>query len=230
MPWQIPITLYLIFGTINNLVSRKLGKTFSKYNKIINWIFFSICLYPMGVIVALTLGQSLYISWHSLVFILVGELIFPLISVIEYRANKDIDAGFFSIIKNLTPVITITTAWLLLNEGLSTWQILGATIIISSALIASLSSLSKKHHANKTKSVLLALLGIFLLGIAVTYERWMLTQMSFSAYLIYGWGAQTVWMTIIARPKRKDLEVFKDKSTNKFVLMYGFTKAFRGLA
>jgi len=157
-----------------------------------------------------------------------GELIFPVINLLAYRANKDVDAGLYTILNNLTPIITITTAWLLLNEGLSNRQLLGAAIIITSTFLASLPNLLNRSRT-KTIGFVYALASVSLLGLAITFERYMLTRMDFGAYLVFGWGAQTLWMTILAWPERKNLNLLRSSRVAKPIIGYGLTNTFKGL-
>lgn len=193
-----------------------------------NWFFFLFTLYPVGIAVAFVIHESLRVSLLDLGIIAGAELMFPLVNISQYRANKDVDAGLFTILNNLTPIITITTAWILLHEGLSSRQFIGAVIIIASAFLVSLPGLLHRTKSTIT-GLLFALLSVGMLGIAVTFERWMLTRVSFSAYLIYGWGFQTLWMTVIAWPQRKYLKVLRKHKLRTLILTFSLVNTIKGL-
>lgn len=110
MAWQLLLAIYLILATISFLLRRKLGESSPQYNKLVNWFFYLVILYPVGVVAAIVLHGSLRISLINLAIISIAELVFPLISITQYRANKDVDAGLFTILNSLKPIITITTA------------------------------------------------------------------------------------------------------------------------
>ncbi len=228
MTWQLLITGYLILGTAAYLLRRKLATTLKQHNRLINGFFFIVVLYPLGLIVASFSNPNLSIGWQNLLILLIGSGVFPLINLLAFRASKDVDAGLYTILNNLTPIITIVAASILLNETLNSQQQLGAVIIITSTFLATLPRL--RHRSTSSSSGLaFALVSVSLLGLAIVFERWMLTRIDFGAYLVFGWGAQTLWMTIAAWPERRNIKILKDKSTFWPILGYGITNAFKGL-
>jgi drug/metabolite transporter (DMT)-like permease len=228
MSWQLLISAYLLLGTAAYLLRRSLAQRLFEHNKLINGFFFLCVLYPLGLIVACFSSPDLKIGWLNLFFLLAGSVIFPLIVVMAFRANKDIDAGLYTILNNVTPIITILAATILLNETLNGRQMLGAAVIISSAFLATLPKLNH-HRKNSSAGLLFALASVSLLGLAIVYERWMLTRIDYGAYLGFGGGAQTLWMTIIAWPERKYVSLLKTKGNSRKILAYGVTNAFKGL-
>jgi len=228
MTWQLLLVIYLILATSSFLLRRKLGKSYPKYNRFVNWFFFLGTLYPIGIVVALSLHENLHISLHDFVIILAAELVFPLINLSQYKASKDVDAGLFTIVNNLTPIITITTAWILLHEGLDSREFVGAVIIIASTFIVSFPGLLNRSKSKAT-GLMFVLLSVCMLGVATTFERWMLTRISFSAYLIFGWGFQTLWMTVIAWPQRKYIKILKNPKLRMPIIAFGLVNTFKGL-
>lgn len=228
MTWQLLLTGYLFLGTAAYLIRRKLAQLIPEHNRFVNWFFFLGVLYPVGLIVALVAHPNLHIGWANGLILLIGELVFPLINILAYRASKDLDAGFYTILNNLTPIITITSAWLLLNEGLNSRQLLGATVIIMSTFLVSLPNLLKRSRS-KSLGFAFGLASVSLLGLAITFERYMLTRVDFGAYLVYGWGAQTLWMTILAWRERRHISLLKQKKIAIPIVGYGITNTFKGL-
>lgn len=230
MTWQVLISLYMVLGTAAYLLRRSLAtKPISEHNKLINGFFFLCVLYPLGLIVAALSSPDLSIGWLNLVFLLVGSGVFPLIMVMAFRASKDIDAGLYTILNNLTPIIIIVAASVLLHETLSGRQMIGAAVIISSAFLATLPRLNHSYK-NPSTGLLFALASVSLLGLAIVYERWMLSRIDYGAYLVFAWGSQAIWMTAIAWPERKYIHLLRAKGNFKKVLGYGLTNAFKGLA
>ena len=228
MTWQLLLTAYLILGTAAYLIRRKLAQTLTKHNRLVNGFFFIAVLYPLGLIVASFSSPNLSIGWLNVVFLAAGSGIFPLINLLPFRANKDVDAGLYTILNNLTPIITIVAASLLLQERLNDQQLLGAAIIITSTFLATLPRLQKRSASSST-GMLFALASVSLLGLAIVYERWMLTRIDFGAYLVFGWGAQTLWMSVLAWPERKNIKILREKKNFLPILSYGVTNAFKGL-
>lgn len=153
---------------------------------------------------------------------------FPIINILSLKASKNVDAGYFTILSNLTPIVTIVAATLLLNERLDSRQLLGAAIIIASAFLITLPRL--RHHVKtRTPGLVIALLCFLLAGLATVYERWMLGRIGFGAYLIFGWGAQTLWMAVTAWPERKYLKILKDRKHFVPILGYALSGSIKGI-
>lgn len=220
--------VYLFLGTAGYLLRRKLAQTLTRHNRLINGFFFIAILYPLGLLVAAFSAPDLSIGWLNFAFLLAGSAIFPLINLLAFKASKDVDAGLYTILNNLTPIVTIIAASLLLHESLNGQQLLGAAIIITSAFLATIPRLRRRTTSSST-GMILALISVFLLGLAIVYERWMLTRIDFGAYLVFGWGAQTMWMAIVAWPERKYLHILKVRKNFVPILSYGVTNAFKGL-
>ncbi len=227
MTWQTLLFVYFILATTSYLLRRKLGTVAPKYNRFVNWFFFGLH-YPIGVIVAIALHQSLHISLQDLVIIAAAGLVFPFINIAQYRASKDVDAGLFTLLNNFTPIITITTAWILLHEGLTSKQFIGAVIIIAATFLVSLPGFLSRSKS-RASGLLFAFLSILMLGVATTFERLMLTRISFSAYLLYAWGFQTFWMTIIAWPQRKHIKILTKAKLRRPIIAFGIVNTAKGL-
>lgn len=227
MTWQIAAIIFMLMATVSNLMRRWLAKDLIRHNRLINLIFFAV-LYPTGIVYALTMPHNLAIGMQNLILLLVGSLIFPIINITTFRANKHLDAGAFTILDNLSRVITIGTAVLWLNEGFTGYQVIGATLIILSAVIVGVPRLHEHHLAIKS-GLGWALIAVFLHGIAITYERYMLQQMDLGAYLIIGWGCQLAWMLLLARPKRHEIRQLRLSKKLNHVLIYAMTASVRAI-
>jgi drug/metabolite transporter (DMT)-like permease len=228
MTWQLLLGLFLILSSTVYVLRRKLAQVIPEHNRFVNWFVFQWVLFPVGLITALIIRPDLAIGWQNLALLLVGELVFPAVNLLAYRASKDIDAGLYTILTNLAPLITIASAWLLLREGLTGHQLVGAGIILFSAFLASSPTLLRRHQTNLT-GISIALISVLLLGLGITYERFMLTHIEFGAYVLYGWGAQALWMTILAWSQRKHMELLKRPELAKQIIVYGLAFALQGL-
>lgn len=228
MTWQILATGYLVLGTSAYLLRRNLAQTLTEHNRLINGFFFLVTLYPLGLIIASFTSPNLAIGWYNLIFVLIGSMSFPLINVLAFKANEHVDAGLYTILNNITPIVTIVTASILLQESLNNQQLLGAIIIIASAFLVTLPRLHRNFKSD-SRGIVLALASVTILGLAIVFERWMLTRIDFGAYLVYGWGAQTLWMTIYAWPDRKYIPLLRNPKMFWPILAYGLANAFKGI-
>jgi len=228
MTWQLLLIAYLILGTATYLFQRTLGKRFAEHRRLISGFFFLVLHYPSGLLVAAYLSPHLAIGWLNILILLIGSWVFPLINVLSIRASKDVDAGLFSILVNLAPVVTIIGATLLLKESLTNNQLLGAAIILASAFLATLPNLSRRAKA-KPSGVLIVLAIVLLSGLATIYERWMLGRIDLGSYMVFGWGAQTLWMTLMAWPERKNLKVLLPREKLLPMLGFGLASSIKGI-
>lgn len=222
------MTMFLVLGTAGYLLRRKLAQTLTRHNRLVHGFFFIAVLYPLGLAVGFITAPDLAIGWLNFFILLAGSAVYPVINLLAFRANRDVDAGLSTILYNLSPIVTITAAWLLLHERLDDQQLLGAVIIMTAAFLATLPRLARRSRSN-LPGILFALASVVLLGFAIVYERWMLTRMDFGAYLVFGWGAQALWMAVIAWPERKNLKVLGERKNFVPVLVYGLAHAFKGL-
>lgn len=228
MTWQVLLAVYLVLNTATYILQRKLGQTLAKHRRLVAGFFFLVVHYPMGLLVAFSLSPHLAIGWANAVLLLVGSWVFPLINILALRASKDVDAGHFTILSNVTPIVTIVAATVLLNEQLNHQQLVGAAVIIASAFIVTLPYL-RAHKRSKTSGVTIALIVFLLAGLATVYERWMLTRIDLGAYLVFGWGAQTLWMALTAWPERNSFKILKNKKYFMPIMGYALASSIKGV-
>lgn len=228
MPWQLLLIGYLILGTASYLWRRQLARAFARANRLVNAFFFVAVLYPIGLVVASLTTPDLSIGWASFFLLLIGGAIFPFSNLLTYRANRDIDAGLFTIISDIIPVVSITVGWLLLNEHLVGWQWAGAGIILLSTLLVTIPQL-KHHMRHNTRALMFAAVGFTMIGLGFVFERYMLTRMDFGAYLVFGWGFQMLWGVLFALPERKSIGMLRDPKIRVPLLGYSLSCTFRGL-
>ena len=207
---------------------RFLATTLKRYNRLINGFFLVAVLYPVGLLAASFTNPDLSIGWQNFIIILIASGVFPLIKLLAFRASRDVDAGLYTILSNIAPIITIVAAAIFLSESLNGWQQMGVAIVLTSALLASLLGVSRRS-IKSSPGLVYALVSITLLGLAIVFERWMLTRVDFGAYLVFGWGAQALWMAIIAWPERRYIKIIKNKANFLPILGYGVANSLKGL-
>lgn len=229
MTWQLLLCVYLFLNTAAYLWQRRLGQTLAQHKRLVCAYFFLLIHYPMGLIVAAYSSPRLAIGWGNMLLLLIGSWVFPIIIVLSLKASKTMDAGFFTILSNLIPVVTIIAATLLLHEGLSSRQLFGASTIIASACIITIPMLLHRQASTRAVGVIAALACFILGGLATVYERWMLVRIGFGAYLIFGWGFQTLWTLVVAWPERKYLHILKDKRHFASLMGYSLSASLKGV-
>lgn len=228
MTWQIFVFGYLIFATASFVLRRFLAKSAQEHNTLINAFYFLGALYPTGLIIAAFTSPDLLIGWDNFIYTMLFSAGFPVMMYLSFKSNKYLDAGHYTIINNITPIVTISAATILLNEGLSGSQLLGAIVVIFSAFLVSIPNIIGRHKSNSS-GIVLALCAVTILGLSIVFERWMLTRIDLGAYLVYGWGAQTFWMLVMAWPDRKNTRLIFQKKNLSPVIWYAITNAFKGV-
>lgn len=228
MTWQLLLVGYLLLGTASYLWRRQLAKTFAKANRLVNAFFFVAVLYPIGLLVASFTSPNLAIGWTSVLLLIVFGAIFPFCNILVYRANRDLDAGLFSIISDLIPVVSITAGWILLHETLTGQQLIGAAVILLAALLVTLPQM-KSHMVHNRTALVYAIVAVVMIGIGFVFERYLMTRMDFGAYLIFGWGAQVVWGVLLALPERRSYKILFDPKIRGKLLGFSLSSALRGL-
>lgn len=228
MTWQLLLTIYLLLNTAVYLFQRRLGQTLAEHKRLVTGFFFLAIHYPIGLLSASFLSPDLSIGWLNLFILFAVGWVFPAAIILSLKASKDVDAGHFTIISNITPIITILAATMLLDERLARHQLLGAAIIITSAFVITLPNL--RHHARTKAPALIVASTVFILtGLTIVYESWMLARIGLGAYLVFGMGAQTFWMAVIAWPERKHLKVLKNKKHFPKILGFALSSSIKGI-
>lgn len=228
--WRIILIFYFGFGASSYLLRRVLAQRLGDHNRIINAVFFVAFLLPLGLILSLFFPHNLGIGWTNIALLLGGSLIWPLFNISAFKANKHVDVGIYTIINNLSPLMTLFVALTFLNERLHVIQFIGIALLIFSGLIVVIPKLGRRSKAD-LQGILFCLFATILLGLAVAYERFMLNRVDFGAYLIYGWGAQIMWAVILAIKELKFLpKLFEDKTSKQIIFWYGLTNALKSAA
>ena len=228
--WQLLIIFYFIFGSANYLLRRVLAQKFGEYNRLINAIFFPLFLLPATIVLYFFFPHNLHVGTLNVVLLVGGSLIWPLNNILAFHANRKVDVGIFTIINNLSPLFTLVIALPLLHESMKGPQLIGAALLIVSGILAA-SSQGTIRTLTTSRGILICLASAAVLGVAIAYERFMLSRVDFGAYLVYGWGAQIVWALWLARHELKKLPWLFQKAVGarRTVLWWGGTSVFKSI-
>lgn len=229
--WQISIFFYFVFGATSYLLRRVLAQKLGEHNRLINSIFFLFFLLPAAIILSFFFPHNLNVGALNLFLLFGGSIIWPILGIISFRANKEVDVGIFTIISNLSPIFTLAIALPFLNESLRMPQFFGVGLLVLSGLLAASSQLNK-HNRLSVNNILICLLSAIVLGVAVAYERFMLSRVDFGTYLIYGWGSQIIWSTILAGKELKKLSKLfsKTEENRKTLIVWGVVNTLKSVA
>jgi drug/metabolite transporter (DMT)-like permease len=229
LDWPIFVFFYLVLGTTHQLLRRVLGQRLAQYNAVINLFFFLFVHYPLGLLLAFTIGFDLNIGLANIIIIVLMSCFFPIYNLLEFKASEHIEAGFFAIISNVKPVVAIVFGYLILSERMSFKEIAGATLIIIAAFLYS--SFTYKGASQHSKSgLMIAFSAILISGSLGVYEVWILQRVGFGEYLVLGWGMQTFWMVIISWPQIHNLKKLFNKENGFPVLALSLANSLKGFS
>lgn len=220
--WQTLIILYFIFGATSYLLRKVLAQKIGEHNRVINAIYFLIFLLPTAIMLSFLLPHNLDVGLINLILLIGGSIIWPIIALVSFYANRKVDVGILAIITNLSPIFTLVIALPFLHENLKSLQFLGVGLLVLSGVLASYSQLRKREHTNM-EGILICLLSAALLGIAVAYERFMLSRMELGTYIIYGWGSQIFWALVFTGKELQKIPklLSKDNEVRKTLISWG---------
>lgn len=198
MSWQLGVALHLLLSTAFALLQRSFAKKYSGNAVLSTALMYIFVVSPLGIGGALLIGDiSFDISWQAWGLLGVAGTLFALANIAAFDANTHVDAGQFNIIGNLRAFTTIVASSVLLNETLDPQQWLGIAIIVGSAVLIA-STRFNPETRRIDRHTLIAIASAVLFGLAFTNEKWLLDNMTFSTYLIIGWGLQTIAMSMLA--------------------------------
>ena len=200
MPWQLAILLSIAASIVTSLVQRRYSLHSSAPASFPPAVSYLLGVAPLGIIVGLMLPHQIHWSWWIICLLALNSSIMALSNWINFAAVKRLSVVQFQTVSQFYAVVVIVLGWLILHEGLSRFQLLGAGLLFSAALLAirAPEKSSKIHMVVHAKSILLTVAAAATLGIALVIEKAALGHMDIGAYLIYGYSAQTLAMLLLA--------------------------------
>ena len=223
--WLVLLFLFFILGATNALMRRVLAQKFAEHNVLVNGMFYVFFLVPAGVGLMFIFPPTLHISGGDALWLIGGSLIWPLFNIAAFRANKEVDAGIYTIIANLSPLFTLAIAVPFMSETVSLPQYAGIGLLMFAGMIAVAPGI--KNNQLVISGVLFALLSTGLLGFGVAYERFMLSRLDLGTYILYGWGSQVLWMALLAAAEWKYLPAVVKKIGPGTLLIWGSANALK---
>jgi drug/metabolite transporter (DMT)-like permease len=220
MSWQLSLALFFIVTVSHTLWARVYSQKSSLHPKLAPALSYIIGVMPLGIIVSLGISD-IHINWdRTTVLLLIAEGAFiGLFNWLSFIAWKKVTVAQFQTVFQLYAITTTSVGWIVLGEKLNNAQMIGSVFLIVGALIAANSGVSKDHKYNISTGVALTALSAILLGLGLVAEKAAIDRMSLSAYFIFGYGAQTIALAVIAI---KQLASFKISKISKYDLKGAF--------
>jgi drug/metabolite transporter (DMT)-like permease len=196
--WYFAILLYFAASTANSLLQRRLALKNKLPPRLVSALLFSTVLYPVALCLAFIRG-NIWIDWHltSASILLAAGLLVGGFNAIALQLNKKVDATQYVILMNLYTPITVCIGAFVLHEAFTGVQFFGMLLLLIGAILVATRGFSRKTWQFDKHSILLALASVAL-GIGLAAEKASLSYMSPSAYMIFGWGIQIIFMVLLA--------------------------------
>ncbi len=190
---------YFIAASVSPLQRRWLAKTKDAKSRSEIDFAFKVALVTVGLSLFMPLfspfkitGNPYYLFFLALVCGVCGAAFL----ITSYIAQKHVEAGVSSLVRNIYTPITIVLASVLLNEGLTPLQIAGTVLLLAAMVVV-----SKKHRIGRfrfDKYFLLLVLGGVMLGFVLTAERALIKTTGFTAGTMLSWWSQCAAMGVAA--------------------------------
>jgi drug/metabolite transporter (DMT)-like permease len=199
VPWQAVMLLQNIFAAFFALLSRRItGKYPKAHFQVLAAIF--LVLYAVGLGYVLMSGKQIVTAnfapyWWRYVG---GGLLFGIWTYFSYMVFTYVDAAIASLLATLNIVAVVISSSLLIHEGLSIRQVLGATILLLAMLVILSAHVSKPVRTQWAKGVGLSLLASSVYGFAIANEKWLLGRVGISTYVAFGFGLQFLPLLILS--------------------------------
>jgi drug/metabolite transporter (DMT)-like permease len=205
--WFVALIFFYGFMVAQTLLKRTLAQSSHVPAVLPPFIAYLFGLMPVSVLAGLVLLDH-QVQWSGwLVFLLVvqGSLI-GVFNWLSFHALKYLPAAHFQTVFQMSSIVIIVLGWLLLSEKLSLMQIGGALLIFVSALLAIWAPMrahrqSKKPIPHLRTGLTLALISTLAMGVGLVTEKAALQYMDIGAYFVYGFGAQTLGLGVLAAPQ-----------------------------
>lgn len=201
------ILLSLVLASITTILQKILLRQ-EKNDPVAFSIFFQIIIGIIFGIAVVFLGQNPLLNLNKHIFnVILAVILYGFGNVFVFKALKNIEASKFTVIFSSRALFTTLASTLLLEEGLTPKQLIGAGFIISGIIIATLKSLKYKFQ----KSDLIGVAAGLFFGLANTNDRFLLQSINLYPYLLIVFLLPGVFIMTIYPKTLSKMRVFLEK-------------------
>ncbi|MGH7156658.1 MAG: EamA family transporter [Candidatus Saccharimonadales bacterium] len=212
MSWQSLIILQTVLVAFGMLSLRAVARVpaMAKASFAINATWY-VVLYVISLTLLPWLGHvDSHVLNHYLWRFVGGGLAFAATNIMTYKTLVYFDAALATIVGTINTLFTIIGATIVLNEDLTSLQVLGAAVLLASIIYGVLATRLPQQKRSKLNQRATLLGSLYALGaglffaIAIINEKSLLGSMSAASYAVFGWGGQmlmSVLVAVIVQPK-----------------------------
>lgn len=150
--------------------------------------------------------------------LIIMTLLYGFGNIFTFKALKLIEASEFTIIFASRGLFTLIASSILLQEGLSPIQLIGAFLIMTSVVLVTI----KSFKFNFSKGELLTILGAFCLGVAVTNDRYLLGSFEVIPYVTLAFILPALFIALANMKKMSHVKTLMRKDTLRKMLIMCF--------
>lgn len=226
MNWQVLTILSVFLVSLSTLLQKVLLKN-DKSNPIAFAIAFQLFTGFFLILFSLFFGGIQLQNISSVAFnIVIMTMLYGICNIFIFKAIKHIDLSKFSILFTTRGIFTIIASTILLKEGLNTFQLLGAILIMSGVFFVSL----KKKKIVFVKEDAFAFLAAFCFGVALTNDRFILKSLDLNTYLSIAFLLPGIFIAIFNVKALKEIKFFLNKQKLSILVILSFTYALAAIA
>lgn len=192
MSWPLLMLLQNIGAAIFALYSRRIAHRFHHATLPLNIINYGIIALS-GLLYGLLHGLSkisMTSFGHFAGFFLFAGACFAITNILSFVVFEYVDAAIASLLSVLNVIAAVVLSTLIIHEGLTTRQLIGALVIFTGMHLVLTINLTRYKHKRLWSAVLLSLLASIFFALAITTEKYLLNHVNLSTYLVFGWGFQ----------------------------------------
>lgn len=218
MSWHLLILANTVVSAVSYLIYRSLAKQGESKAPffLINAVLYLFQYLSVLVAVPVLGPLHLHYLWDYMPWLVGGGFGFVLANLCLYKLLNHLDSGISSILGTMAIIFTIVFAGAILHERLTTSQITGTVILLSSIVyILWVARQPGSHRLSKRSWIIGSLFAValaILSALSNINEKFLLNHMDLQSYLVFGWGFQVLvalGVLMIIRPGRSYLAKLK---------------------
>lgn len=230
MLWLIAVAGEMVLETILSLRYRTIAHKNPKNPLLATTIIYGLGVLPIGFVFWVVSGAALpNIDANAIFWILLASALFATANVLIYKAYSKMDASLYAIINSSKYIVIILGAMILLGDGLSAKQMIGAALILSANIYVS--AVARHSHKQKVRLpfIFIAFIASIMVAFAQLSERIVLEVTSIATYIFIGWGLQAVFLVLFSKPTVRKIKQLRRSGLLQRLITTGMLRGLAGV-
>jgi len=202
MTWQIALAISIAANVTTSLIQRRYAQRSNVPATIPSATSYLFGVIPVGLTAGfLVFPHHITWSWWLVMLLALCGISMAISGAAGFRASRHLTVAASMTIGKVTGLTTILLGWVLLGEGLTSWQLIGGGILLVATILAIWAPAKTTTGAFKhldPSVVLLALIACIALAVGLVTEKAILGHMEIGGVFLVGWTSQTLAMTLLA--------------------------------